>query len=107
VARVCISEPVSETRELLERLVLRLGHELLGEERIVEVDALVFEPSFPHGVTLARRARHDRPGTALVAVSSLPVGVGGLPGRVERVTQPFEPAELERALTGALRDAAR
>lgn len=30
------------------------------------------------------------------------VALAGLPGRVERVTQPFQPAELERALTLAL-----
>ncbi|MBA2347850.1 MAG: hypothetical protein H0V81_06085 [Solirubrobacterales bacterium] len=102
MARVHISEPVSETRDLIERLVERLGHELLPEERLVEADALVFEPSSPHCVTLARRVRADRPRIALVAVSSLPVGLAGLPDGVERVTQPFQPADLERALTAAL-----
>ncbi len=102
MARVHISEPVSETRELIERLVARFGHELLPEEEIGEADALIFEPSSSHAVTVARRARRDRPQTALIAVSSLPVGLGALPGQVERVTQPFEPADLERALTVAL-----
>lgn len=102
MARVHISEPVSETRELIERLVRRFGHEILPEERLGEADALIFEPSAPHSVTLARRVRRERPATALVAVSSLPVGLAGLPGQVERVTQPFRPADLERAITVAL-----
>ncbi len=102
MASVHISEPVSETRELIERLVTRLGHELLPESQLLEADALIFEPSSPHAVTLARNARRHRAQTALIAVSSLPVGLGGLPGRMERVTQPFRPEELERALTVAL-----
>lgn len=102
MARVHIAEPVAETRELLERLVVRLGHDRLPEARLAEVDALVFDPSSPRGVTLARRARRDRPQTALIAVSSIPVALAGLPGQVERLTQPFRPADLERALTHAL-----
>ena len=100
MARVCISEPVAETRELLERLVLRLGHEVVPEHQLVAADALLFEPGSPHGVTLARRARVHCPDTALVAVSALPVA--GLPGTVHRLTQPFLPADLARALDGAL-----
>lgn len=105
MARVHIAEPVAETRELLQRLVARLGHEPLPEERLAEADALIFDPSSPRSVTLARHARRDRPRTALVAVSSVPVALAGLPGQVERLTQPFKPADLERALTLALRAA--
>lgn len=105
MARVHIAEPVAETRELLERLVVRLGHESLPEERLDEVDALIFEPSSPRSVTMARRARRDRPRTALVAVSSIPVALAGIPGQVARLTQPFQPVDLERALTQALRAA--
>ncbi len=105
MARVCISEPVAETRELLELLVVRLGHEVVPEHQLIAADALIFEPSSAHGVTLARRARRHCPETALVAVSAVPVPVSGLPGRVTRLTQPFAPAELARALDGALADA--
>jgi hypothetical protein len=104
VARVCISEPVAETRELLERLVVRLGHELLPEHQLLAAE-LLFEPGSAHGVTVARRARTHCPQTALVAVSALPVAVAGLPGRVHRLTQPFLPADLARALDGALAEA--
>lgn len=102
MARVCISEPVAETRELLERLVTRLGHEIVPEHQLIAADALLFEPSSPHGVTLARRARVHCPQTALVAVSALPVPVAGLPGTVHRLTQPFLPTDLARAIDGAL-----
>ena len=105
MSRVCISEPVAETRELLERLVLRLGHEVVPEHQLIAADALMFEPGSAHGVTLARRARRHSPETALIAVSALPVPVSGLPGRVHRLTQPFLPADLARALDGALAEA--
>lgn len=104
MALVCISEPVAETRELLERLVVRLGHEVLPEHQLIAADALLFEPGSAHGVTLARRARRHCPDTALVAVSAVPVPVAGLPGRVHRLTQPFRPEDLARALDGALED---
>ncbi len=102
MARVCISEPVAETRELLERLVVRIGHEVVPEHQLIAADALLFEPSSPHGVMLANRARRHCPETALVAVSALPVADAGLPGRVHSLTQPFLPADLERALDSAL-----
>ncbi|MCW3011581.1 MAG: hypothetical protein JWO90_1985 [Solirubrobacterales bacterium] len=102
MARVCISEPVAETRELLERLVLRLGHEIVPEHQLIAADALLFEPGSAHGVTLARRARRHSPETALVAVSAVPVAVAGLPGRVHRLNQPFLPVDLERAIDDAL-----
>ena len=96
---------MAETRELLERLVVRLGHEVIPEHQLLAADALLFEPGSPHGVTVARRARMHCPHTALVAVSALPVAVAGLPGRVHRLTQPFLPADLARALDGALAEA--
>lgn len=102
MARVCICEPVAETRELLERLVARLGHEIVPEHQLIAADALLFEPGSPHGVTLARRVRNHSPETALVAVSAFPLPISGLPGHVRRLTQPFVPAELARALDGAL-----
>lgn len=105
MARVCISEPVAETRELLERLVVRSGHELLPEHQLIAAEALLFEPGSPHGVTLARRARRHTPETALVAVSALPMPIAGLGGRVHRLTQPFQPADLARVLDGALAEA--
>lgn len=102
MARVCISEPVAETRELLERLVTRLGHEVLPEHQLIAADVLLFEPSSPQSVSLARRARRHCPETPLVAVSAVPVALVGLPGQVQRLTQPFVPTELARALDGAL-----
>lgn len=105
MARICVSEPVAETRELLERLVKRLGHEILPEHQMLAADAVLFEPSSAHGVTVARRARRANPDMALVAISAVPVPISGLPGRVHHLPQPFLPADLARALDEALTDA--
>ena len=32
MARICIAEPVAETRVLLERLVRKLGHDVVGPD---------------------------------------------------------------------------
>lgn len=105
MARILVSEPVAETRELLERLLTRLGHVVVAwpGDGVDEVDAVVFEPSHREGVALARRLREQRPETALVACSALGDQQDGLP----TLMQPFQPADLARALETALGRRAR
>lgn len=110
MARIAISEPVQETRELLERLLARLGHEVVGSaerEDGPSVDALVFEAGSVAGVAAARRLRVSHPHAGLVACSAAPLGpaLNDL-GPLQALVQPFSPAQLARALDGALATAA-
>lgn len=104
MARIAIIEPVQETRELLERLLRRLGHDVVGPaDDLPAADVLVFEAGSTAGVTAARRLRDAHPGIGLVACSAAPVDLtltGLRP--VETLVQPFSPAQLARALRGAL-----
>lgn len=106
MARIAVHEPVLETRELLVRLLQRLGHDVVQDVEGVSgpaVDALVFEAGSDAGVAAARRLRRSRPTAGLVACSAQPLaGVLGDLGRVEALVQPFSPAQLARALDGAL-----
>jgi len=109
MARIAIHEPVQETRELLERLLLRLGHDVVPAgpdpdvQHDVEVDAFVFEAGSVAGLAAARRLRDARPHVGLVACSARPLGLRLTElGRVEALVQPFSPAQLRRALDGAL-----
>lgn len=105
MARIAVHEPVQETRELLERLLHRLGHEVVipaGDDP-ARIDALVFEAGSDAGRATARRLRDARPGLALVACSAQPVGRALTElGPLEALVQPFSPAQLARALDGAL-----
>ncbi|MTD46722.1 hypothetical protein GKE82_21120 [Conexibacter sp. W3-3-2] len=106
MARVAIFEPVQETRELLERLLRRHGHETVTADAALDpadADALVFEAGCASGVALARLLRAARPDVALVACSPVPQphGVAGL-APLELLVQPFSPAQLGRAVSVAL-----
>lgn len=102
MAIVCVAQPVLETRELLERLVVRLGHDVVGPDGVFAADALVFEATSPESAELARSVAAARPHVALIACSAFPVDVGALPVGATALTQPFAPADLARALSGAL-----
>lgn len=54
MARICLSEPNPETRDLLAHLVTRIGHELVE----TDADVVLVEPVVdgPGAVGLARRA---------------------------------------------------
>ena len=100
MARILICEPVEETRELLERLVNRMGHVIVGIEDLESIDVLVFDPGSPAGRALAERVIEACPNANLVACSAEPSGA--LPTTTPRVVasllQPFSPADLSRAL---------
>ena len=100
MARILICEPVAETRELLERLVIRMGHVIVGIEDIEAVDVLLFEPASPAGLAIARRVLAECPSASLVACSAEPPTALPLatPRLVASLMQPFSPADLARAL---------
>jgi CheY-like chemotaxis protein len=104
VARVLICEPVEETRVLIERLVQRMGHELVGLDALRSVDVLFYEPASRAGLALARRLQAERPAAALVACNaSPPLGSALSPRPSASLLQPFSPADVRRVLEAALR----
>lgn len=64
MARICLSEPNPETRDLLEHIVRRLGHEVVD----AGADVVLVEPVVdgPGAVGLARR---ESPGARIVVCS--------------------------------------
>jgi hypothetical protein len=98
MARILICEPVAETRELMERLVRRMGHEVVDLDSLREVDVLLFEPDSPEGRAIARLLGDVRPGARLVACHARPP--------VPALRLPFSPADLRRVVEAALRPAA-
>lgn len=98
MARICLSEPNPETRDLLEHLLVRLGHELVD----ADADVLVVEPVLdgPGAVGLARRGSPD----AALVICSIAVhdraqldalGAGAF------VLKPFQRGELQAAIEAA------
>jgi CheY-like chemotaxis protein len=62
MARVLILEPDAEVRELIGRVVSRLGHEALAPARPPRrapagIEAIILEPDWPAGLELARALR--------------------------------------------------
>jgi CheY-like chemotaxis protein len=103
MARVLVCEPVQETRELIERLVRRMGHDVVGLDSLQLVDVLFYEPASRAGLALACRLRNERPDTALVACSASPPGeLPATPRPFASLLQPFAPADLKRVLESAL-----
>jgi hypothetical protein len=104
VARVLICEPHPEVRELLSRIVVRLGHEpVLDDADLAPVDAIVLEPSHPACVERAQAFRAVNGHTPIVCTSI------DLPGAGARrlapsayLIKPFALPDLEAALVSAL-----
>lgn len=92
---------------LIERLVQRMGHEIVGGESFRDVDVVFYEPASRAGVALARRVRAERPGVALVECSSSPARrTMTAPRPFASLLQPFSPGDLRRVLEAALLGAA-
>ncbi|MCW2966718.1 MAG: response regulator receiver protein [Solirubrobacteraceae bacterium] len=103
MARVLICEPVEETRELIECLVQRMGHEIVSLDSLRLVDVLFYEPASHAGLALARRLQAERPGAALVSCSASPPSFElSSPRPFASLLQPFAPADLKRVLEAAL-----
>lgn len=106
MARILICEPVAETRELMERLVRRMGHELVDLDSLRTVDVLLFEPGSRDGQAIARLLHDVRPAARLVACSHAPERPAvRLPRLFASLLQPFSPADLRRVVDAALRPA--
>jgi CheY-like chemotaxis protein len=104
VARVLICEPDPEVRELLSRVVARLGHEpLLDESDLAPVDAIVLEPSHLPSVERAQAFRAANATTPIVCASiDLPDGGSRRLDPVAYLVKPFALPDLEAAIKRAL-----
>lgn len=107
MARILIVEPHAEVRDLLERVVRRLGDDpvrLSGTADVPEVDAAVVEPAASGGAEIVQ-ALHDA-GVPTIVVSIYP------PTPELRhlepaayLLKPFSLAELENAIASATQPA--
>jgi hypothetical protein len=104
VARVLICEPHPEVRELLSRVVVRLGHEpLLDDADLAPVDAILLEPSHAPSVERAQAFRAVNGGTPIVCASiDLPDAGSRRLSPTAYLVKPFALPDLEAALKGAL-----
>jgi CheY-like chemotaxis protein len=105
VARILIVEPHAEVRELLERVIVRLGHEAVpsqpGELDLRGIDACVLEPAASSGDEVARAL-------ARAAVPTVCVSIWPPSDELEELEpvayllKPFSLGDLERALLDAI-----
>jgi CheY-like chemotaxis protein len=104
VARVLICEPDREVRELLSRVVVRLGHEAVHDDaQLAPVDAIVLEPAHPPSVERARAFRAVNGATPIVCTSiDLPDAGSRLLAPSAYLIKPFALPDLEAALERAL-----
>lgn len=108
MARVLVVEPVEETRVLIERLVARMGHKVVGGDSLRDVDVVFYEPASRAGLALAHRVRAECPDVCLVAINASPPKAGARePRPAASLMQPFSPGDLRRVLEAALLGAAQ
>jgi CheY-like chemotaxis protein len=103
MARILVVEPHAEVRELLERVVRRLGHEPVrpsGDDVLGEVDAAILEPAALGGHDVGRALRKAGIPTVFVSIFPLSTELRELEP-VAHVLKPFALAELERAVLAA------
>jgi hypothetical protein len=107
MANVLIIEPHPEVRELLVRIVHRLGHvPLIDDGRPVarweDVDAVLVEPALEGSLELIVPLVREQ-GAALVCVSIYPPSAEAAALEpVAYLQKPFSLVDLERALVAAL-----
>jgi hypothetical protein len=91
-------------RELLRRIVVRLGHEpMLDDARLQPVDAILLEPSHAPSVERARAFRAADGNTPIICTSiELPDAGTRRLEPFAYLVKPFALPDLERALSGAL-----
>lgn len=104
VARVLICEPHPEVRDLLSRVVVRLGHEpVLDDADLAPVDAIVLEPSHAPSVERAQAFRAVNGNTPIVCTSiELPDAGSRRLAPTAYLVKPFALPDLEAALSRAL-----
>lgn len=104
MARILVVEPHPEVRELLERVVARLGHEAVVESDPdpLGVDLVLVEPQGWGAVDLAQRAR-EASGAAVLCISvAPPTEASRALEPVAHMVKPFALSELDRAVLDAL-----
>ena len=104
MARILIVEPHPEVRDLLVRIVSRLGHEPVvhdGAAELDDLDVVLLEPVHWDGIEIARSAQR-RSGARVVCVSISPPSEETLALGSAYLLKPFSLADLERALLSAL-----
>jgi CheY-like chemotaxis protein len=108
MGRVLILEPDPEVRELISRVVSRLGHEPLAPARLPArvpsgVDAVFLEPAWAPALELAGRLRERNPKLPVVFESIDPASPG-LPSLtpVRHLLKPFGLRVLEQAIEAVL-----
>ena len=104
LAKVLICEPHPEVRELLGRVVVRLGHEPLHDDaELAAVDAIVVEPAHAPSVERAQAFRSFDEQTPVVCASiELPDTGSRRLAPVAYLVKPFALPDLEAALQRAL-----
>jgi CheY-like chemotaxis protein len=104
MARVLICEPHPEVRELLCRIVARLGHDpVLEDAELAPVDAILLEPAHAPSVERAQAFRATNGETPVVCTSiELPDAGSRRLGPVAFLVKPFALPDLEAALKRAL-----
>jgi hypothetical protein len=104
VARVLICEPHPEVRELLSRIVVRLGHDPVHDDAALEpVDAIVVEPAHAPSVERATAFRAVDEKTPVVCASiDLPDAGSRRLSPIAYLVKPFALPDLEAALKRAL-----
>ena len=104
VARGLICEPHPEVRELLCRIVVRLGHDpVLDDAELAPVDAILLEPAHAPSVERAQAFRATNGETPVVCTSiELPDAGSRRLGPVAFLVKPFALPDLEAALKRAL-----
>lgn len=104
MARILVIEPHPEVRELLARVVGRLGHEVVPqiEGELLDIDLVLVEPQAWGGVELARKVR-DETGAAVLCISVAPPSEETRALEpVSHMVKPFALSELEGAVVAAL-----
>jgi CheY-like chemotaxis protein len=101
---VLICEPHPEVRELLSRVVVRLGHEpVLEDAELAPVDAILLEPSHAPSVERAQAFRAVNGDTPIVCASiELPDAGSRRLAPIAYLVKPFALPDLQHAIARAL-----
>ena len=110
MARILIVEPSADVRELFAHVVVRLGHEPVALDRpcprdeTSDVALVLLEPDAPGALAFAQALHADRPELPIVCASIQPRSPEAAAfAPAAYLLKPFALAELEAALSGALR----
>jgi len=107
MARILISEPNPDVRQLFEHMIRRLGHEPLAlwnmtPDTAATIDLLLVEAADPACSDLAAEARRLRPALPVVAASIFPPESGSTLQPDAHLLKPFALGELRAVIDGLL-----